>query len=204
MKTDYVALDQLEALLAGLMPANRAALEIAMSTGLRISDVLGLRWEQCASLQPGDLLSLVAMKTGRPVNVLITPMFCNALKRAAGGTVPQSGWVFPGRTRATKSGDPGKGDGGHRTRQAVWKDLKRAARLYRCEGKRLRENLGPHSCRKVFAVHLYQESKSLEVVRRALGHKDLAVTMLYAMADELTARERGVSPRESELTLVEK
>lgn len=204
MKTDYLALDQLEALLAGLMPANRAALEISMSSGLRISDVLALRWEQCASLRPGDLLSLVALKTGRPVNVYVTPMLCDALKRAGEGSVHQKGWVFPGRIRATKSGEPGESDGGHRTRQAVWKDLKRAARLYRFEGKRLRENLGPHSCRKVFAVRLYQESKSLEVVRRALGHKDLAVTMLYAMADELTARERSVSPRESELTLVEK
>lgn len=204
MKTDYLALDQLEALLAGLMPANRAALEISMCTGLRISDVLGLRWEQCASLQPGDCLSLVALKTGRPVNVYVTPMLCDALKRAGGGLAHQSGWVFPGRIQGTKSSGGGESASGHRTRQAVWKDLKRAARLYRCEGKRLRENLGPHSCRKVFAVRLYQESKSLEVVRRALGHKDLAVTMLYAMADELTARERSVSPRDCELTLVEK
>lgn len=204
MKTDYVALDQLEALLGGLMPANRAALEISMCTGLRISDVLGLRWESCCSLQPGDLLSLVAMKTGRPVNVLITPMFCAALKRAGGGSVHPNGWVFPGRTQGTKSPGAGGNDAGHRTRQAVWKDLKRAARLYRCEGRRLRENLGPHSCRKVFAVRLYQESKSLEVVRRALGHKDLAVTMLYALADELTARERSVTSEAGELTPVEK
>ena len=53
-------------------------------------------------------------------------------------------------------------------------------------------------------MSLYRETKSLEVVRRALGHSDLAVTLLYAMADELTARDRSVSPRESELTLVGK
>lgn len=204
MRTDYLALDQLEVLLGGLMPVNRAALEISMCTGLRISDVLALRWEQCASLRPGDCFTLVALKTGRPVNVLVTPMLCSALKRAGGGSVHQSGWVFPGRTQETSSRPGGESTVGHRTRQAVWKDLKRAARLYRCEGKRLRENLGPHSCRKVFAVHLYQESKSLEVVRRALGHKDLAVTMLYAMADELTARERSVSSETGELTSVEK
>ena len=53
-------------------------------------------------------------------------------------------------------------------------------------------------------MRLYQESKSLEVVRRALGHKDLAVTMLYALADELTERERGVTSEAGELTSVEK
>ena len=204
MRTDYLALDQLEVLLGGLMPANRAALEISMCTGLRISDVLALRWEKCCSLQPGDCFTLVALKTGRPVNVLVTPTFCNALKRAGGGSVHQKGWVFPGRTQGTNRPSAGESDGGHRTRQAVWKDLKRAARLYRCEGRRLRENVGPHSCRKVFAVRLYQESKSLEVVRRALGHKDLAVTMLYALADELTARERSVTSEAGEFTPVEK
>lgn len=200
MKTDYLALDQLEALLAGLMPANRAALEISMCTGLRISDVLALRWEKCCSLQPGDCLSLVVLKTGRPVDVYVTPKLCDALKRAGGGSVHPSGWVFPGRIQGTKSLGGGESASGHRTRQAVWKDLKRAARLYRCEGKRLRENVGPHSCRKVYAVHLYQDCKSLEVVRRALGHKDLAVTMLYALADELTNRERRVSSEDDELT----
>ena len=203
MKTDYICLDRMKELLSALMPDNRDALLISMYTGLRISDVLRLRWEKCSSLRPGMLLSLVAMKTGKRTNVMISPPVYDVLKRRGAGQF-QTGWVFPGRTRGTTSPDGGPGSSMPRTRQAVWKDLKRCARLYRCDGRKLRENVGPHSCRKLFAVSLYRETKSLEVVRRALGHSDLAVTLLYAMADELTARDRSVSPRESELTLVGK
>ena len=63
----------------------------------------------------------------------------------------QRGWVFPGR-------DPRK----HRTRQAVWKDLKRAAKALR-----LVENLTPHSARKEFAVRMLRKYGDVEKVRRA-------------------------------------
>lgn len=200
MKTDYIALDRMKGILNGLMPDNRDCLLLSMYTGLRISDVLALRWERCSALQVGQLLTLTAMKTGKSVNVLISPPVFEILKRRGAG-LHQKGWVFPGRTQGTTSAQSGPETSAHRTRQAVWKDLKRCARLYRCEGRKLRENLGPHSCRKVFAVSLYRETKSLEVVRRALGHSDLAVTLVYALADELTSRSLSVPPDARELTL---
>lgn len=200
MKTDYICLDRMQEILHGLMPDNRDVLLLSMYTGLRVSDVLGLRWEKCSSLQPGQLLSLVAMKTGKVVNVMISPPVFEILKRRGAG-VRQKGWVFPGRIRGTESQNDGAETSVPRTRQAVWKDLKRAARLYRCDGRKLRENLGPHSCRKMFAVSLYRETKSLEVVRRALGHSDLAVTLVYALADELTSRSLSVPPRDCQLTV---
>ena len=200
MRTDYICLDRMKEVMSALMPDNRDALTLSMYTGLRISDVLRLRWEKCCCLRPGMLLSLKAMKTGKTVNVMISQPVFDLLQRR-GAAVHQTGWVFPGRTRGTGSANGGADTSLPRTRQAVWKDLKRAARLYRCDGRKLQENLGPHSCRKLFAVSLYRETKSLEVVRRALGHSDLAVTMVYAMADELTSRSRSVSPRDSQLTV---
>lgn len=200
MRTDFICLDRMREILNGLMPDNRDALLISMYTGLRISDVLRLRWERCCSLRPGMLLSLTAMKTGKTVNVMISPPVYDIFQRR-GAADHQTGWVFPGRIRATTSPSDGADSSMPRTRQAVWKDLKRAARLYRCDGRKLRENLGPHSCRKMFAVSLYRETKSLEVVRRALGHSDLAVTMVYALADELTSRSLSVTAEPRELTL---
>lgn len=200
MRTDFICLDRMKEVLSGLMPDNRDALMLSMYTGLRISDVLRLRWEKCSCLQPGALLTLVAMKTGKATNVMISQPVYDILKRRGAG-VRRTGWVFPGRTRGTKSPSDGADVSAPRTRQAVWKDLKRAARLYRCDGKKLRENLGPHSCRKMFAVSLYRETKSLEVVRRALGHSDLAITMVYALADELTSRSLSVPSENRELTL---
>ena len=72
------------------------------------------------------------------------------------------------------------------TRQAVWKDVKRAARAFR-----LPQNVGPHSARKVFAVELLAKYGDLERVRRALNHSSDTVTMIYAMADRQLESKRG-------------
>ena len=71
----------------------------------------------------------------------------------------------------------------------------------RIDGRKLSENVGPHSARKIFAVDLYHRTGDLEVVRKALNHSDQCVTLLYAMADELTTRELSVDGRGVGLTL---
>lgn len=78
-------------------------------------------------------------------------------------------WVFPGR-------DPTR----HRTRQAVWADVKRAAWAFR-----LPQNVGTHSARKVYAVRLMERYGDIKQVQRVLRHSSPAVTAIYAMADEL-------------------
>ena len=78
-----------------------------------------------------------------------------------------SPWAFPGRNPAA-----------HRTRQAVWKDVKRAA-----VSMRLKTNIAPHSFRKVYAVELLHEYGDIERVRRALKHDRQTTTLIYAMAD---------------------
>lgn len=79
-------------------------------------------------------------------------------------------WVFESPR------DPKK----HRSRQGVWKDVKRAARAFR-----LPQNVAPHSARKVYAVDLLAKYGDIERVQRALNHSNPAVTMIYAMADKL-------------------
>ena len=83
-------------------------------------------------------------------------------------------WLFPGRAGSKT---------GHITRQAIWKDIKRAARAIRSE-----RVIAPHSLRKVYAVRLYQGSHDLTAVSRALNHEDMAVTALYALADQMAQR----------------
>lgn len=69
------------------------------------------------------------------------------------------------------------------------------------DGRKLAENIGPHSARKIFAVDLYRRTGSMEAVRQALNHSDQCVSMLYALADELTTRELSVDGRGVGLTL---
>ena len=83
----------------------------------------------------------------------------------------------------------------------MWKDLKQVSRTMKIDGKKLAENVGPHSARKIFAVDLYHRTGDLETVRKALNHSDQAVTMLYALADELTTRHLSVDGDGVGLTL---
>lgn len=110
-------------------------------------------------------------KTGKARRIYIPSGLCAEILAQAG---PE--WVFPGAK-------PGR----HKTRQAVWKDVKRAAKAFR-----LPQNVAPHSLRKVYAVRLMAKYGDIRRVQRALLHDNLTVTMLYALADHLLeGRERG-------------
>lgn len=147
------------------MPLNRLAIEVSLSTGLRIGDVLHLKRSQVNKQR----FTIHEQKTNKARRIYIPDELQKALLQF-GGEI----YIFENRL------DPKK----PRTRQAVYKDLKRAAKLFRIKGA----NVCPHSARKIFAVGQYQKSGSLKKVQQLLNHSDEAVTMLYAMADEISAR----------------
>ena len=158
---EYLLNQQVERVLSALMPENRLAFRVSLHTGLRISDVLSLKPEQ---LKPQFWIT--EQKTGKRRRVNLPAPLLEDLRKNAG-----KHWVFPGR-------DPKK----HRTRQAVWKDIKRAAEAFR-----LPQNVGTHSARKVYAVELLHKYGDFDRVRRALNHAKRypATTYIYATADAL-------------------
>lgn len=172
MRAEWAPKQTLELLLTAMMPANRLAIRASMATGLRIGDVLAFKTAQVRQQR----WTLKEQKTGKVKRVYLPTKLCEDILAQAGRI-----WAFEGRTDAKK----------HRTRDAVYKDLRRVATLYRVDGKKLVEHISPHSARKVYAVEAYQRSGSLKKVQQLLNHEDEAVTMLYALADVLTAREHG-------------
>lgn len=167
-RSDYVKRETLQHILAALTPPNRLACEISLYTGLRIGDVLELK---TAQLKPR--MTIQEGKTGKRRAVRLSDELYRRCMAFSGHT-----YIFPGRLAGTR----------HRTRQAVYKDIKRAAALFRV-GKALQ--ISPHTCRKVYAVCALDRGASLAKVRQLLNHDSEAVTMLYAMADEITARAHG-------------
>lgn len=147
------------------MPPNRLALRVSLATGLRIGDVLSLMRVRLA-----PRMTVKEQKTGKSRRVYIPAALLEEMQAHAGRY-----WVFEGRT------DPRR----HRTRQAVYKDLARAARLFRLPSW---QHISPHSARKVFAVREYHKDGDLKRVQQLLNHDSEAVTLLYAMADQLTMR----------------
>lgn len=172
MRTGYVEPDVFELLLTALMPANRLALQVSMVTGLRIADVLHLKtYDLLRTSRP----TITERKTGKHRRVYFPRALREEMLRQAGRY-----YIFEGRFEETRP----------RTRQAVFKDLKRVARLYRIDGEKIRVNIAPHTARKIYAVQDYRAHGSLERVRRLLNHSDEAVTALYALADRLERKQR--------------
>lgn len=164
LRSDYIPKDAINHILSALTAPNELALQVSLCTGLRIDDVLSLKTEQLKT----NRFTVTESKTmkRRKINLPI-PLWNDLLKQA--GKI----YVFEGRN------DPRK----HRTRQAVYKDLKRAATLFRVKNLQI----SPHSVRKIYAVEKYQRTCRLDKVKELLNHSDEAVTMLYAMADAVTA-----------------
>lgn len=157
MRTEYLLEREVELVLSALTDTNRLVMRTALQTGLRVGDVLALKPDR---LKPHFWVT--EQKTGKARQVGLPEPLLSDLKKNAGQL-----WVFPGR-------DPRK----HHSRQAVWKDVKRAAEAFR-----LKQNVGPHSARKVYAVELRKKYGDMERVMRALNHSSESVTLIYAMAD---------------------
>lgn len=161
MTTEYLLNREVGHILAALTPQNALIMEVVLHTGLRISDVLELRTEQ---LRPS--MWVREKKTGKMHRCGLPGPLLEQVFAQAGPV-----WAFPGAK-----------PGSHKTRQAVWKDIKRAAKAFRLE-----QNVGTHSFRKVYAVRLMEKYGSIDRVQRALSHNSPSVTMIYAMADVLMA-----------------
>lgn len=174
MKTQYIPKGEMVHILAALMPANRLACEVSLATGLRIGDVLAIKTQQIMKIATRRV-TVKEEKTGKGRTVYLPGDLLDKLRSQAGRF-----FVFENRLSPRK----------HRSRQAVHKDLKRAAALFR-----VRENIAPHSLRKVYAVEEFHRTGSLSRVKTLLNHSSEAVTMLYAMADQV--RKKGLTRKKA-------
>lgn len=157
MTTEYLIDREVEMVLRALTPSNALVMQVCLHTGLRVGDVLNLRRDQ---IKPRFWVT--EQKTGKRRMVGLPEELRAEILRMSRGSV----WAFPGR-------DPRK----HRTRQAVWKDVKRAARAFR-----LPQNVAPHSFRKVYAVELLNKYGDVKKVQKALNHGSIETTMIYCCA----------------------
>lgn len=164
MRVDYISPEEWGQILPLLTPGNRRVMKVALHTGLRVSDVLSMRTSDL-----GPRFWIQERKTKKRRQVGLPAALLHEVQQGAGEE-----WAFPGR----KPGKP-------RTRQAVWQDVKRAAKA-----ARIRANAGPHSARKAYAVRLMHETGDLGRVKRALNHENEATTMAYALSDVLRANKR--------------
>jgi integrase/recombinase XerC len=143
---------------------DRAMLELFYSSGLRLSELVGLRWLDL-DLDAGEVRVL-----GKGGKTRIVPVGRHAVAalRALGeaeGRAPDTP-VFRGRGGAPIS---------PRTVQARLKQLA----LMQGFAKRVH----PHLLRHTFASHMLESSGDLRAVQELLGHADIATTQIYTHLD---------------------
>ena len=175
-RADWVDREAMGHVLVALMPENRLAVEIAMSTGLRISDVLSIKTEQIrdkkGNLGGRNRITVRELKTGKNHRVYLPNELLRQMVMISGKY-----YVFEGRLSPKK----------HRTRQAIAKDLLRARKILRTRNL----VVSAHTARKIWAVEQTRDGKDLKKLQKMMNHSDPTITMIYAMADEITRKKLG-------------
>ena len=165
MQSDFIEKGFFEVILSTMRQENALALRVSLATGLRIGDVLALA---PSALTDDNTVETVCQKTGKVFRGGLPAAIAERLRRNAGKK-----WLFPSPKDWKK----------HRTRQAVWNDLRKARQ--KCG---VTENITPHSARKIFAVEVFKRDGLAEVQER-LQHDNVTTSMIYALSNHISAEK---------------
>lgn len=167
----YLTAPQVEALLAAPQPdsprglRDRAMLETLYATGLRVSELVGLRLADL-NLELGFVR--VTGKGGKQRLVPVGSKAQEALREYLQAGRPA---LLKGRASAHLFVTA---RGGAMTRQAFWillRNYGRQAGIF--------QKLSPHVLRHSFATHLLEGGAGLRSVQAMLGHADISTTEIY-------------------------
>lgn len=186
----YLSVEEVDALIAqpdvsapkGLR--DRALIEVLYATGLRVSELVGLRAADL-NLESGYLTC-----TGKGSKQRLVPLGEEA-------AVWVKRYVAQGRPAlARKKSSPwlfvNARGGGRLTRVGFWKILKAYGR-----SAGITRDLSPHVLRHSFATHLLARGADLRAIQLMLGHADLSTTQIYThvLEERLRAVYEKFHPR---------
>lgn len=168
---NYLEPTEVDALLAAVDRStlegrrDAAMFELAYASGLRVSELVGLRLEQ-VDLEVGCVTVVgkgakervvpLGVPAARAVLEYMESVRPRLLARARSDAL-----FVTRRCRAM-------------TRQAFWKTVKKYARA-----AGITKEISPHTIRHSFATHLVQNNADLRAVQVMLGHADISATEIY-------------------------
>jgi len=162
---------------------DRALLELAYATGVRVSELVGLQLQHIL-YQDG-----LARVFGKGSKERIVPVG----RRALGAVALYAREIRPLLDRTSGGGTLFlNARGTPLSRVGAWGVIKRAARQ-----AGIAKRVTPHTLRHTFATHLLEGGADLRAVQEMLGHRDLATTQLYTHVDRdyLRTVHRQFHPR---------
>jgi integrase/recombinase XerD len=168
---------------------DRAILEVLYGTGLRISELVGLR------LGDLDLESALLRAFGKGSKERVVPVGRYAVSALVD-------WLGPGgRPALAPEQWKRRGDadavflnrrGGRLTRQGAWLVVRRWGTVAGLDGK-----LTPHVLRHSCATHMLDHGADIRAVQEMLGHASVSTTQVYTKVstERLFAAYRAAHPR---------
>lgn len=162
---------------------DRALLEVLYASGLRASELVGLRLE--SYLREDGLLRVI----GKGNKERLVPIGAKAVQAV-------DRWLTKGRPELVKPRTGGEvflGDHGRLlTTARLWQIVQEIAKLAGVEKK-----IWPHLLRHSFATHLLSHGADLRAIQEMLGHASLATTQIYTHVDQARLKQvhRQFHPR---------
>lgn len=148
---------------------DRAMIELLYASGLRVSELVGVKSED-VNLKAGFVRSF-----GKGSKERIVPLGKKALE-----------WIGKYKERVRPKLSKNKDSntlflsekGGGISRQEFWYRLKQ----YAADAK-IKKKISPHTLRHSFATHLLSNGADLRLVQEMLGHADISTTQIYTHVD---------------------
>ncbi|ADD68299.1 integrase family protein [Denitrovibrio acetiphilus DSM 12809] len=159
---------------SGLGYRDRIIFETMYSTGMRISELVGLK------VLDMDMHREIMKVTGKGSKQRFVPMYGSLAEKMKtyldirhDSLVKErdEGWLFLSR------------NGKKLDREYVWMIIKKY-----CERAGIKKNVSPHTLRHSFATHLLTNGADLRTIQVLLGHVDLSTTERYTQVTDNKAR----------------
>jgi integrase len=134
---------------------------LGINTGLRISDLLGLRVKDVS----GQSVKIKETKTGKTRDVTLDDVACKAVKSyLSSGKSHDNDFIFSSR----------KGDNRPISRVQAWTILNDAAKK-----AKLDINIGTHTLRKTFGYWAYKQGIDITLLQQIFNHSAPSITLRY-------------------------
>lgn len=178
-----LAVEEVEALLdapvAAGEPGDAIMIRVLYASGLRVSELIGLRPES-ADLQAGilrvqgkgDKVRIVPLD---PETVSLVTRYARELRPALAARTSE-----PRRSQSLFLSKQGR----QFTRQGFWKLVKKYALA-----AGVTADVSPHVLRHAFATHLLERGMNLRTLQLLLGHSDISTTEIYSHVSAEHLRE---------------
>ncbi len=172
---------------------NQAMLETLYSSGARVSELVGINWDDVDLEAQFIRLRGKGKKERRvPIGAVASEAILDYQRQQPSKRKPK--WQKIGNGLPPRSGSQPvflNARGGRLTTRSVERMIKQQA------GDRFPKSITPHTLRHSFATHLLDEGADLRAIQELLGHASLATTQKYThvATDQLMAVYDRAHPR---------